>query len=290
MASTLIVGCGFLGRRVGRLLNARGETVYGTSRSEAGGEAIRAWGIEPVLADVTRPETLDSLPTVDRMLYCVGFDRTAGIPMRTVYVDGLKAVIERTRGRVGKVIYASSTGVYGRDADWVDEDSPAEPRHESGKVCLEAEEFLRHEEKEHGLTVVILRYAGLYGPDRVIRRAAIEKGEPIVGQPEKYLNVIHIDDAASAAVAALDQAPGGSMYVVSDDRPVQRTEYYGTIAEYLGVAPPTFRPPVPGSPEAAREEANKRVRNRRMKEELGVALTYPDITTGLPAALGGRDA
>ncbi len=282
MSSTLIVGCGFLGRRVGKVLADRGEVVFGTSRSERGSEAIRAWGIEPVLADVTRPETLDALPGVDRMLYCVGFDRTAGIPMRAVYVDGLKAVMGRMEGRVGKVVYASSTGVYGRDADWVDEDSPAEPRHESGKVCLEAEDYLRG----LGVPLVILRFAGLYGPDRVIRKTAIEKGEPIVGQPDKFLNVIHIDDAATAAVAALERGKAGSLYIVSDDRPVHRTEYYGTIAEFLKVAPPRFIPPAPGSPEAAREEANKRVRNTRMKDELGVVLTYPDITTGLPAALG----
>ena len=54
--------------------------------------------------------------------------------------------------------------------------------------------------------VVVLRFSGLYGPGRIVRRAMIESGEPIPGDPDKYLNLVHIDDAAQAVVAALDAA------------------------------------------------------------------------------------
>ena len=118
--STLIVGCGYLGRRVGRLLFARGEHVLGTVRTPEKAAPLTAFGIEPILADVLDPATLDHLPQTRRVVYCVGFDRSKGVPMRTVYVDGVRNVLDRL-GRVPEVfVYTSSTGVYGRnDGEWV---------------------------------------------------------------------------------------------------------------------------------------------------------------------------
>lgn len=284
--STLILGCGYLGRRVGRLLASRGEPVIGTVRSRERVPGLVASGIEPRIADVLEPESLAGLPDTDRVLYCVGLDRSAGLPMRTVYVEGLGNVLERLGGRVGRWAYASSTGVYGgNDGGWVDEETPARPTHESGRVCLEAEDLLRTSAEARGLEVVVLRFAGLYGPGRIIRRDSLARGEPIAGDPDKFLNMIHIDDAAAVAVAALDRGGPGRTYLAGDDRPVPRREFYGLIAEQLGAPAPRFLPPAEGSPGARRDESNKRVSNRRMKSELGVALAYPDVTAGIPAAL-----
>ncbi len=280
--STLIVGCGALGRRVGRLLAGRGEPAFGIVRSPARGEELAALGIVPLIADVLDSDSLASLPAVDRVLYCVGFDRSAGVSMRTVYVEGLRHVLDRLAGRVGRWVYASSTSVHGQeDGAWIDEDSPAIPRHEAGRVCLDAETLIR----ERGGDVVIIRFAGLYGPGRIVRKALVERGEVLVGDPSKYLNLIHLDDAAGATLAAFDRGEGGRTYLACDDRPVERREYYGLVARCLGAPPPRFAPPAPEGLEARREETNKRVSNRRLRSELGVQLTYPDITTGVPAAL-----
>ena len=73
--------------------------------------------------------------------------------------------------------------------------------------------------------------------------------------------------------------------MVSDDRPVTRQEYYTRMAALLGTPVPRFERPAPGSPEAARDATNKRVGNHRIKSELGLALNYPDITTGLSSRL-----
>lgn len=287
--STLIVGCGYLGRRVGRLLHRSGRRVFGTTRSPGRAAELEGWGIEPILADVLDPASLAALPQVERAFYCVGFDRKSGIPMRTVYVDGLRHALGRLIDRAGRLVYAGSSGAYGQDdGGWVDEDSPAEPRHESGMVCLEAEGVVREVAGERGLPAVVLRFSGLYGPGRIIRREALARGEPIVGDPSRYLNLIHVDDAAEAVVSALDRGQTGRTYLVSDDRPVERREYYTLVAEELGAPVPRFEHPAPGSPESRREEANKRCSNRRMKEELGVVLSYPDITTGVPAALAAE--
>src|SRR5262249_42647713 len=162
--------------------------------------------IEPAVADVLDPDSLDRLTPADRAFYCVGFDRASGVAMRAVYVEGLRNALERLGGRLRRLGYASSTGVDGQGGGgWVEEGSPAEPRSESGRVVLEAEGVLRSFAEAQGLPALILRFSGLYGPGRIVRRDALEKGEAIVGDPDRYLNLIHIEDAARAVEAALER-------------------------------------------------------------------------------------
>lgn len=288
--TTLIIGCGYLGERLGIRLVQDGGRIFGTVRSPERAEAIARSGIVPVIADVLRPETLAALPAADRVFYAVGFDRSAGAAMREVYVDGLQNVLDRLPGSVDRFVYAGSTGVYGQSGgEWVDEDSPAAPEHESGRVVLEAEGRIRAWAGARGVSAVILRFAGLYGPGRIVRRALLERAEPIPGDPDRFLNLVHIDDAAAAAAAVLDCENPAPVYLVADDRPVTRREYYATAARVIGAPEPRFEPPRPGSVESTRDATNKRVDNRRLKADLGVVLRYPDITTGLVAALGGAD-
>ncbi len=139
--STLIVGCGYVGERVGQVFVRRGESVFGTVRSGSRAAALARLGIKPVVADVLRSESLESLPAVDRVLYCVGFDRSSGADMRTLYVDGLRNLLRALPRPTTRLVYASSTSVYGQSrGEWVDEDSPTEPIQESGRICLEAEQ------------------------------------------------------------------------------------------------------------------------------------------------------
>jgi len=285
---TLILGCGYLGRRVGLALSRRGETVYGTVRTETSAEFLPAWGVDPVLADVLDPASLARLPAADRVVYAVGFDRAAGVPMRTVYVDGLRTALAALGPSTRRVVYAGATSVYGgNDGGLVDEETPAEPVTESGRVCLDAEAAAAEVCASKGIELVIVRYSGLYGPGRVLRRAALERGDPIAGDPLKYLNLIQIEDAAAAAVLALDRGIPGRIYLATDDRPLPRRDYYRRAAALLHAPEPTFLPPAPDSPESRRDKADKRVSNRRIKSELGLELTYPDIDTGLPTSIAG---
>jgi len=286
--TTLIIGCGYLGQRAGVLIRRRGERVYGTVRSQRRAAEIAGLGIEPLVADVLEPDSMRGLPAAECILYCVGFDRSAGASIRTVHVDGLENVLDCLSSGATRFVFASSTGVYGQTGgEWVDEETLPGPRHESGKLCLEAEERVRAwaGEGNPGSSAIVLRFAGLYGPGRVVRRAMLERGEPIPGDPHKFLNLIHIDDAARAAVAALTTGEVNPIYVIADDRPVTRREYYSRVATLLGAPEPRFESPQPGTPEATRDETNKRIANRRMRAELVLDLVYPDIMTGLPAAL-----
>jgi nucleoside-diphosphate-sugar epimerase len=132
----------------------------------------------------------------------------------------------------------------------------------------------------------VLRFSGLYGPGRVIGRAMLERGELIPGDPSSFLNLIHIEDAARAAVAALGAARPEPVLLVSDDRPIERREYYSLVARLLSAPPPRFQPPSVEKRLAGRDLANRRILNGKMRKSLALSLLYPDISTGVPAALG----
>ncbi len=273
----LIVGCGYLGRRVARPWLEQGHRVFGTTRRLAGAEELRALGMEPVMCDVLDAPSLGALPSVDTVVYCVGLDRSAGKSMRDVYVGGLANVLASGL-RTSKFIYVSSTGVYGQTGgEEVDETAATEPIDDSGRVVLDAEKLLSD--------AIVLRFAGIYGPERLIRRQSIEKGEPLVGDANKWLNLIHVEDGASAVLAAEERGKVGRMYNVSDDQPVRRRDFYTTMAKLLKAPEPRFVAPEPGTPLPSHERANRRIVNRRLCEELGVRLTFPTYEEGLRAVI-----
>jgi nucleoside-diphosphate-sugar epimerase len=283
MKTRLVIGCGYLGSRVAQRWRAAGGEVFAVTRLAARAAILQQSGLRPVVADVTMPGTLASLPAADSVLYAVGHDRAAGPSMRDVYVTGLRAVLDNLAGRVGRLIYISSSGVYGQnDGSWVDETTVCQPTRESGHVCLEAEGTLA----AHSLAerAVVLRLAGIYGPGRLPNRAALLAGEPIAASPQGYLNLIHVDDAAAVALAVAEHPSPAALYLVSDGHPIERQEYYAEAARLLGAPPPRFVAPAADSPKAARAESNRRVSNARMLADLGVRLTYPTFREGLAAA------
>src|SRR5690349_19503250 len=89
----LIIGCGYLGRRVARRWVAHGDRVFALTRSESNAAELRALGVVPVLGDVLGPASLQSLPVADMLLCAVGLDRKSGRSQREVYVDGLQNVL-----------------------------------------------------------------------------------------------------------------------------------------------------------------------------------------------------
>ena len=273
---TLIIGCGYVGRRVATAWQERGHEVLALTRSPDRAHEFRQLGWEPVIGDVTTPGILAALAPVDLVLYAVGLDRTAGKSQREVYVDGLANVLDALHGRAGKWLYISSTSVYGQDdGSWVDEDSPCEPKTPNGEVCLEAERLLRSRVPE----AVILRLSGIYGPGRLIARVdGLKTGQPLTGRPEAWLNLIHVDDVTTAVLAAGERAAAGSTWLVTDDCPIRRQQFYETLCRLIGAPAPSFAP----TDDAG---LNKRCYNTRLKTELQVELAFPTIETGLPHAL-----
>lgn len=280
----LIVGCGYLGRRVAARALAAGDRVTALTRSCARADELARQGIEPTVGEILEPASLAALPEADVLVYAVGYDRTSGVARRTVAVDGLQNVLRTVAGRVGRVVFVSSSSVYGQDAgEWVDETSPTAPQTEGGVVCLEAEEVLRRECAAVRVPACILRMSGLYGPGRLLsRRETLRQQALLAGSPEAWLNLIQIDDAAAAVLAAANAPQVESLYLVSDDRPVRRGGFYERLAELWGCPPPQFDP---GQTPRHGVGLNKRCSNRRLRESLGLNLQYPTIESGLPAAV-----
>jgi nucleoside-diphosphate-sugar epimerase len=278
----LIFGCGYLGCRVGQRWLHAGHEVYAVTRAHQRAAELERLGFRPIVADVTERSTLGTLPAAETVLYAVGYDGSSGKAIGDVYARGLANALDSLGAEPARVIYISTTGVYGdAEGEWVDEQTPCRPSREGGRASLAAEEVLRaHRWQPRS---IILRLAGLYGPGRIPRRDALVAGEPIPAPAEGYLNLIHVDDAAAVVLAAEERARPPQLYLVSDSQPGQRGDYYRELARLLGAPPPRFVTPPADAPASLRAAADKRISNRRMLEDLGVRLTYPSFREGLAA-------
>jgi nucleoside-diphosphate-sugar epimerase len=319
----LIIGCGYLGRRVAALWRSQAHEVFALTRSTQNAAALRNLRIEPIIGDVLEPASLRSLPAADVVLYAVGYDKQAGAAKREVYVQGLENVLREISPRVSRFLYVSSTSVYGQDGgEWIDETSPCVPLTEDGQICLAAEQTVwrffppdptvesssgtgsllpvssdrvaAHRRAElpvlpanvSGRGAIVLRFSGIYGPDRLLRRIeSVRKQEPIRANPEGSLNLIHVDDGARLVAAIAERGRLGATYLVTDNKPVRRREYYALLAKLVGAPAPLFQ-----CDAAAARHLNKRCSNARLRAELGDLFQFPTLDVGLPDAITNGSA
>jgi nucleoside-diphosphate-sugar epimerase len=289
----LIVGCGYLGKRVAARWLAGGDSVFALTRSPENAAGLQAQGISPVLGDVMRPETLAALPEVDTVLWAVGWDRSSGISQRDVYVNGLRNLLHQVTRRASRLIYISSTSVYGQtDGEWIDETSATNPSQPNGQACLEAENSLEPWRPGGGESPVatILRLSGIYGPGRLLSKAAtLRNSEPLAGNPDAWLNLIHVEDAAEAVVTCAAHDIPSPLFLISDNEPVPRRVYYSALAELVGAPPPRF-----AEDDASQASStggtrtvgmNKRCRNTFARRLLQWTPRYPTYREGLAQAV-----
>ncbi|MEZ6053877.1 MAG: SDR family oxidoreductase [Planctomycetaceae bacterium] len=278
----LIIGCGYLGRRVATRWVENGDTVYALTRSSTHAEELATLGVRPILGDVLDPSTLTVMPHASTVLYAVGHDRTGDASKRAVYVEGLRNVLAALPTSVERFVYISSTSVYGQSqGEVVDESSPCHPTTEGGQICLDAELLVR-ETLANRLSTHILRLSGIYGPGRLIARIdGLQAGRPLQVEPNGWLNLIHVEDATTAVIACTNhEATGSPLTLVSDDRPIQRRTFYETLAQLVSAPVPKFE----CSAEVT-SQIGKRCNNRRLRDDLGITLAFPTIDAGLPHAV-----
>ena len=284
----LVVGCGYLGTPVAEQWLRDGHRVYVLTRSAEHAELFSRQGMVPIQGDITVPETLVDLPEVDHVLCAVGYDRRAGLSIETVYVEGLTHLLDALSTLTTRLIYVSSTGVYGQnDGSWIDENSPCLPIREGGLACLEAERCLQ----SHilGRRSVILRMCGIYGPGRVPRIADIKAGRPITSPEYGYLNLIHREDAVRSILLAEENADPPDLILVGDGCPVLRRDYFSYLAELLDTDLPGFAVPQNDAAVSERALSDKRVTNRRMLNVLRIRLEYPSFREGLKSVVALED-
>lgn len=281
----MIVGCGYVGRPLAQVWKQTGDVVFTTTRDEARARQFAGEGFQPILADVTNPESLRQLPEADTVVYAVGYDSDSGKSREEVYADGLQNVLDHLPHSCGRLVFVSTTGVFG-DADGrtVDEQTPCDPGRAGGKAFLLAEERLRHH-PIWGERSITLRMAGIYGPGRVPRSADIRAGKPIPAASGGALNLIHVDDAVQAICLAAEAEKFSPLYIVSDGHPVDRRDYYREVARLLDAPEPKFEEPEADSPAAARAQSDRKMSNRRLVEELGFVPKFPSYREGLKQIL-----
>lgn len=285
---TLIVGCGYVGLPLGAELARQGHEVFGVRRSAAAAAELEAAGIRPLAADITRAADLAKLPgPFEWVVNCVSSSGGGVEDYRRVYLEGTRNLIAWLAGTpVTKFVYTSSTGVYGQtDGSLVKETAPTEPATDTSRVLVETEQTLLEAARQRGLPAVVLRVAGIYGPDRGHHFKQFIRNEArIEGQGERLMNMIHRDDVVGIIATALRGARPGEVFNAVDDEPVTQATFFRWLAEELGKWPP---PSVPEDPEAVRKRGltHKKVSNRKLKMELGYQFKYSNFRLGFSAEL-----
>lgn len=289
----VVVGCGYVGLALANQLSARGHAVIGVRRSDAGLDAIDAvgHGVEAVRADATDRASLSVLPDADAVVFAASSGGRGAEAAKEVYVDGLANVIDEYGSRTSppdRLVYTSSTGVYGdHGGGWVDEETPVEPTTEKTRVLAEAERIATERAREAGIDGTVVRFAGLYGPDRYRLERYVE-GPVTAG----YLNMIHRDDAAGSIRHLLetDRARDRVVLVV-DDEPVDKHAFADWLADACGVPRPEKLSKderiAAGDLSAAAERrirTSKRCSNALLRE-LGYEFEYPTFRSGYSDAV-----
>ena len=282
----LIFGCGYVGRRVASAWIGAVHEVFAVTRTQKNSDLFRQSGIQPIVADICNVDSIALLPVVDVVLYAVGFDQHSGRSREEVTCGGLRNVLSRINSRCTRFIYISSTSVFGQSlGEWVDESSECNPTQPGGRNCIEAERLVwEYFPNRDTPGATVLRFAGIYGPERLLSRVeSIKAGMSVAGRGDSWLNLIHVDDAVSAVLACEKIGSPFETYVVADDRPVLRSEYYGLLAELVGGPAPIFKP----DEASARGSGglNKRCSNKKLREQLNWVLAFPTIEMGLPASI-----
>ncbi|MEQ9243576.1 SDR family oxidoreductase [Roseovarius indicus] len=280
MGKTLLsFGHGYSAQALAKRLLPQGWVIYGTTRKAEKAEALRDEGVIPVMwpdGDLS-----EAFATATHILVSAGPDEE-GDPV----LAKLEPRIREIAPRLEWAGYLSTTGVYGdHEGEWVDESAPLTPATKRGKLRVMAETQWRDID---GLPLHIFRLAGIYGPGRgpfeKVRKGTARR---IIKEGQVFSRT-HVEDIAQVLEASINHPNPGAAYNVCDNDPAPPQDVIAYAAELLGL-------PVP--PEVPFEEAemspmarsfyaeSKKVDNRRIREELGVELKYPDYQTGLKALL-----
>ena len=286
IAQALIVGCGYVGRRLAARLAPTPTTAIvssDTSASELTRIGIDAAGLD--LDTLRRGHPLLSRLDGTTIFYL------APPPPEGESDTRINRFLEYSSGQPVALIYMSTTGVYGHtDGAFVDESTPVNPTTPRAQRRVSAEEITRIWCVERQVRRVVLRVPGIYGPHR-LPLERLRLGEPVVQEGDAgYSNHIHVDDLVEACLVAARNPEARGVYNVTDGNHLTSTAFTRIVAEAAGLPMPrqismdeaqlTFSPM-----RLSFLSESRRVGNERLLKHLGVQLKYPDIEAGVRASL-----
>ncbi len=274
--NVLIAGCGRLGGAIARRALAGGHVVYGLRRRT---ELLPA-DVRAIRADLTRLDAGVLPDDLDVCICTVSADGRDARSYRAAYVDGVARLVDALQGWRGRLVYTSSTGVYGESGGAaVDEATAPEPASERSRLLLEAERIVTGRAPGS----VVARLSGLYGTGRTRLLDAVRSGTArgAAGRGP-WTNRVHDDDAARAVLhlATLDEP--ARVCLVTDDEPARRGDVLAWLAQRTGRA---LLPPNDG--EGGAEPGGKRCVNAALAAT-GFAFRYPTYREGYEAILAAR--
>ena len=284
MTRTLLsFGHGYSAQALERLLLPQGWRIIGTTRSAAKAEAMRTRGIEALIwpgADVT-----DALNAASHLLMSASPDDGSD-PVLAALQDQITARADQFEWAG----YLSTTGVYGdHGGDWVDETAPLTPATRRGQARVVAEAAWQ---AIPGLPLHIFRLAGIYGPGRgpfaKVRNGTARR----IIKDGQVFSRTHVDDIAQVLAASIARPNPGAIYNVCDDDPAPPQDVIAYAAQLLGLPVPEAVPfeDAELTPMARSFYAeSKKVRNDRIKDDLGIKLLFPDYRSGLQSLLDQGD-
>lgn len=287
----LVVGCGDVGLRCVRELGqGRRARVLALTSSPDRVDALRAQGVTPLLGNLDAPRTLGRLAGLaTRVLHLAPPpNEQPGNWQRDPRTRALAVALAR-RSPPGKLVYGSTTGVYGDcGGGWVDEARPVAPATPRAMRRVDAEDRLRWWGRAFGVPVNVLRIPGIYAPDRAGGpRERLLRGTPVLrAEDDVYTNHIHADDLARACVKALWQGPAQRVYHACDSTDLKMGDYFDLAADLFGLPRPE-RIPREGAQQRLSlmvlsfMNESRRLRNDRLLHELGLRLRYPTVREGL---------
>ncbi len=233
------------------------------------------------------PAVCDAIAEADFALISIPPDEI-GDPVLEVFGDALMQA-----QRLRSIVYLSTVGVYGdHGGEWVDEETPPRPLSQRGRARLEAERAWHRVGARLGAAVAILRLAGIYGPRQNLLVQIARGNARCIVKPGQVFNRIHVGDIVQAIDAAFARTTGG-VFNVADDEPTASGDPIVFAAQLLGVKPP---PEIPFEKAAQSMspialsfwQECRRVKNDKLKRQLGVNLLYPTYREGLRALLEAR--
>ena len=280
-----IFGLGYSGCQVARLAKAAGWAVAGTCTTPEKAARLAADGIETHLFEGTVAPPAEALASASHVLCTIAPGTTGDPVLRTC---------ARLLGRARWLGYLSTTGVYGdHGGGWVDEHTPPRPGQPRSIERLATERAWQALGLEVGAAVDIFRLPGIYGPGRSAIDQVKAGTARRIDKPGQVFSRIHVEDIAGTVLMAITQSHAGAVYNVADDLPASTCEVVAFACELLGRPAPPVIPweeaaPAMGAMARSFYAENRRVRNDRIKNELGVVLRYPTYREGLRAIAAAR--
>ena len=281
----LIVGCGDVGMRLIPLLRSRFRVFALTSQPERLSE-LRSAGVIPILGNLDSPQSLYRLKGLsDIVVHLAPPPMQGSLDQRT---RNLVAILPRH----GKLVYVSTTGVYGDcKGAYFDETRPVAPVNARAERRVDAERVLRRWARHREGKLSILRVPGIYAADR-LPLERLRQGTPaLLDADDVYTNHIHADDLAQIIALALFRAQPLRVYHTVDDSALKMGDYFDQVATAFKLP----RPPRVPRAELSKQVSpmllsfmseSRRLSNERMKTELGVRLRWPavsDLLASLPS-------